>query len=131
MEYYKEIWDNGNEEDIEKNKYYIMLDLEEKDLKKISKKDRMVEKYMEDIVKVNSNPEFQAFMTYEEDQEKIYTSRMRAATEKGLEQGLQQGLEQGRQESCIEIAKNMKERGIDIQSIVDCTKLSKEEIEKL
>ena len=104
-----------------------MLDLEEKDLKKISKKDRMVEKYMEDIVKVNSNPEFQAFMTYEEDQEKIYNSRMRAATEKGLEQGLQQG----KRENSIEIAKNMKERGIDIQSIVDCTKLSKEEIEKL
>ena len=135
MEYYKEIWDNGNEEEIEKNKYYIMLDLEEKDLKKISKKDRMVEKYMEDIVKVNSNPEFQAFMTYEEDQEKIYNSRMRAATEKGLkeglEQGLQQGLEQGRQESCIEIAKNMKEIGISLEDIVKVTSLSLEEVEKL
>ena len=75
MEYYKKIWDNGDEEEINKNKYYIMLDLDELDLKKISKKDRMVERYMEDLVKVNSNPEFQAYMTYEEDQEKIFNSR--------------------------------------------------------
>jgi len=95
MEYYKKIWDNGIEEEIDKNKYYIMLDLEGKDLEKISKKDKVVEKFMEDIVKVNSNPEFQAYMTYEEDQEKIYNSRMKSSLKKGLEQGLQQGLEQG------------------------------------
>ena len=94
MEYYKKIWDNGDEEEINKNKYYIMLDLDELDLKKISKKDRMVERYMEDLVKVNSNPEFQAYMTYEEDQEKIFNSRMKASFNKGKE------------ENSIEIAKN-------------------------
>lgn len=127
MEYYKEIWDNGNEEEIEKNKYYIMLDLEEKDLKKISKKDRMVEKYMEDIVKVNSNPEFQAFMTYEEDQEKIYNSRMRAATEKGLEQGL----EQGKYESSVLIAKKLKSMGLEFDKISHATNLSLTELDKI
>ena len=131
MEYYKEIWDNGNEEEIEKNKYYIMLDLEENDLKKISKKDRMVEKYMEDLVKVNSNPEFQAFMTYEEDQEKIYNSRMRAATEKGLKAGLEEGLQQGKRENSIEIAKKLKDDGFDIDKIIEYTSLSQEEIESL
>lgn len=44
-----------------------MLDLEEKELKEISKKDKVVEKYMGEIIRVNNNPEFQAFMTYEED----------------------------------------------------------------
>ena len=87
MEYYKKIWDNGDEEEINKNKYYIMLDLDELDLKQISKKDRMVERYMEDIVKVNSNPEFQAYMTYEEDQEKIFNSRMKVSFNKGISQG--------------------------------------------
>ena len=86
MEYYKKIWDNGDEEEINKNKYYIMLDLDELELKKISKRDRMVERYMEDLVKVNSNPEFQAYMTYEEDQEKIFNSRIKAGIKKGLEQ---------------------------------------------
>ena len=112
-----------------------MLDLEENDLKKISKKDRMVEKYMEDIVKVNSNPEFQAFMTYEEDQEKIYNSRMRAATEKGLEQGmrqgLEQGIEQGKRENSIEIAKNLKKLGLELDKISTGTGLSIEKLDEI
>ena len=127
MEYYKEIWDNGNEEEIDKNKYYIMLDLEEKDLKKISKKDRMVEKYMENLVKVNNNPEFQAFMTYEEDQEKIYNSRMRAATEKGLKQGIEQGIKLER----LQVAKKCKQLGMSNSDIVEVTSLSIDEIIKL
>ena len=139
MEYYKEIWHNGDIEEIERNKYYIMLDLEEKELKEISKKDKVVEKYMEELVKVNSNPEFQAFMTYEEDQEKIYNSRMKAATEKGMKtglekgikQGIKQGIEQGIEQGTIKIAKNMKKKGIDLQTIADCTSLTMIEIEKL
>ena len=131
MEYYKKIWDNGDEEEINKNKYYIMLDLDELDLKKISKKDRMVERYMEDLVKVNSDPEFQAYMTYEEDQEKIFNSRMKASIQKGLEQGLAQGLAQGIEQGILQTAKNMKDKNIDIQTIVDCTGLTFEDIELL
>jgi len=67
MEYYKKIWDNKSEEEINKNKYYIMLDLEKEELKKISKKDKVVERFMTRITRVNGNPEFQALMTYEED----------------------------------------------------------------
>ena len=127
MEYYKEIWDNGNEEEILKNKYYIMLDLDEIELKKISKKDRMVERYMEEIVKVNSDPEFQAFMTYEEDQEKIFNSRMKASMQKGLEQGLEQGIEQG----IVEVAMYLKKMGMSTEDIAKATSLSIEKIEKL
>ena len=103
---------------------------------------------MEDIVKVNSNPEFQAFMTYEEDQEKIYNSRMRAATEKGLkagfeeglekgmkqgleqglEQGIERGIEQGEKNSKFEIAKKMLDKNFDISVISEITGLDKNEI---
>ena len=81
MEYYKEIWDNKNEKEIDKNKYYIMLDLDESELEKISKKDRMVENFMEELKKVNGNPEFQAYMTYEEDQQKIFFSVLSKASQ--------------------------------------------------
>ena len=125
----------GNEEEIEKNKYYIMLDLEERELKKISKKDRMVERYMEDLVKVNSNPEFQAFMTYEEDQEKIYNSRMKASLKKGLEQGkkegIEQGIEQGEYQKSIEIARNLKKMGMELDKISDATNLSIEKLNEI
>ena len=91
------------------------------------------------IVKVNSNPEFQAFMTYEEDQEKIHNSRMRAATEKGLkagleqglQQGLQQGLEQGKRENSIEIAKNLKKLGLELDKISTATGLSIEKLNEI
>ena len=127
MEYYKEIWDNKNEKEIDKNKYYIMLDLEENQLEEISKKDRMVENFMEELKKVNNNPEFQAYMTYEEDQEKIFNSRMKESERKGLERGLKKGIQQEK----IEIAKNLKKDGIDINKIIEYTSLSKEEVEKL
>lgn len=143
MEYYKEIWDNKNEKEIEKNKYYIMLDLEEKEIEKISKKDRMVERYMEEIRRINCDPEFQLYMTHEEDQRKIFNSRMKESEQIGLErgmkkgikqgikQGIEQGIEQGRKQEKIETALNMKENGIDNITISKCTKLSLEEIERL
>mgnify|MGYP003296391574 CR=1 FL=1 len=139
MEYYKEIWDNKDEEEIEKNKYYIMLDLEEKEIEKISKKDRMVERFMEELKKVNSNPEFQAYMTYEEDQAKIFNSRMKESERigmekgmrKGMEKGIKQGLQQGIEQEKIEIAKNMKRDGIHINKIMEYTSLSKEKIDSL
>lgn len=139
MDYYKEIWDNGSEKEIEENKYYIMLDLEEKELRRISKKDKVVKKYMEEIVKVNSNPEFQAFMTYEEDQEKILNSRIKEGMKKGIEQGIEQGIEkgieqgieQGRKEERLLIAKKFKQLGISVEDISKATSLSVSEIVKL
>ena len=123
MEYYKEMWDNGDKEEIDKNKYYIMLDLEENQLKKISKKDRMVESFMEELKKVNSNPEFQAFMTYEEDQAKIFNSRMKESYNNGIEQGIKQ--------EKIQIVKNLKALGTPIEIIASATNFSIEEIEKI
>lgn len=127
MEYYKKIWDNGDEEEIKKNKYYIMLDLEKEELEKISKKDKVVERYMTKIVRVNGNPEFQAFMTYEEDQEKIFNTRMKESMKRGLEQGI----EQGKREGIFETAKNLKKLGITTEDIMKATGLSLEEVVKL
>lgn len=77
MDYYKKIWHNKNEKEIEKNKSLIMLDLGLEDLKELSKKDKMVKKYMENINKVNKDPEFREYISYEEDQRKIYNTRMK------------------------------------------------------
>ena len=143
MEYYKEIWDNKNEKEIEENKYYIMLDLEEKEIEKISKKDRMVEKYMEEIKRVNCDPEFQLYMTYEEDQRKIFNSRMKESEQIGLERGMKKGIQEGMQKGLAEglekgieqekvrNAKNFKELGTPIDVIAKATGLSTIEIEKL
>ena len=92
-------------------------------------------------------------MSMDEKEWELYMSRHRAildynsgmseakrqGIEDGLEQGRKQGIEQGRKQGIeqgtklrnIEIAKNMLKKGIDIDTIVEITELTKEEIKKL
>ena len=50
---------------------------------------------------------------------------------KQLEEASKQGLEQGIKQSKLEIAKNMKDMGLDVEVISKATSLSVEEINKL
>ena len=65
------MWDNKDEKLIEENKALIMLDLDLKNLKILSKKDRLVDKYMNNLENINKEPTFREYMSYEEDQRKI------------------------------------------------------------
>ena len=148
MDSYLELWyDNDkkgkNEKLIDKNKLLIMLGLEKKELNNLSKQSSEVKKYMENLDELNHSPEFRQYMTYEEDQRKIYNSRMREATETGLKQGLEQGLEQGMKEgleqgieqgnlqSKIEIAKNLYNMNMSKEEISKATGLTIKELEKI
>lgn len=51
--------------------------------------------------------------------------------ERGKEEGLVEGKAEGKAENTVEIAKKMLNKNIDINLIIQCTGLSKEEIEKL
>lgn len=123
MEYYKNIWYSKNEKEIEENKYMIMLDLEKEELEEISKKDKVVRRYMEDIVKLNGNPEFREFMTYEMDKQIIHNTEL-AEAKKG-------GIVEGEKQEKQSIARNMLSKGFSIDVISECTRLTKEEIESL
>ena len=68
MDKYKEIIYNGDEEQLEENKYLIMLDMDKEELKKL-KKDKVVEEYMEKIERLNQNPMFINWITKEKDEE--------------------------------------------------------------
>lgn len=56
MENYLKIWYSKNENEIDKYKHIIMLDLKPYDLENLSKKDKVVKKYMEELERVNQNP---------------------------------------------------------------------------
>ncbi|MCM1371127.1 MAG: hypothetical protein NC181_04505, partial [Clostridium sp.] len=71
------------------------------------------------------------YMSKEEDERKIFNSRMSEATRKGLEKGIEEGIKEGKQEEKLEIARNMINNGFDIKTISKITKLSINEIEKL
>ena len=134
MEKLKKIWYDKNELEIEKNKYLLMLDMEIKDIKKLSK-DKVVREYMEKIEKLNNDPMFINWITKEKDEQMIKNTQLYNATQEGINigisQGINQGMKQGLQKRNIEIAKSMLKKNMDIEDIIDITGLSKEEIKKL
>ena len=113
MEKVKDIWYSKSKKEIENNKYLIMLDLDLEELDKLSKisKDRRVNKYMDEVKRVNEDPEFREFISAEEDNRKIENSI--------------------KKEEKIEIAKNMLFRDMDIKLISEITSLTEDEIKVL
>ena len=90
----KNLWYTKDEE-FDKYKYLMMLDLDEEKLEDLSKKDKVVSKYMETLEEVNKDPEFREYMSAEEDARKMENSHLDEAMNRGIEK------------EKIEIAKNM------------------------
>ena len=51
--------------------------------------------------------------------------------QEGIQQGRQEGIQQGQQERSLEIARNLKLKGIDLNTIAECSGLSLDEIKIL
>ena len=111
-------WYAKDEVNIQKFKYLIMLDLNEEDLAKLSN-DRKVMKFMNEVKKVNEDPEFFSYMTKEEDEEKCHNTELKEANEAG------------KKEEKIEIAKIMFKKHIPMKDIIEITELTEEELKKL
>ena len=127
MEKYMKLWYNKNEKELEKSKYIVMLNLEKEELEKLSKKDKVVIKYMKELERVNENPKFREYMSAEEDNKKIENSLKR----EWMEEGLKEGIKEGSYKRNIEIAKSLLKNKVDIEIITSSTGLSIEELEKL
>ena len=122
MDYYNKLWYSKNEDEIKKNLYLIMLDLDKKELENMPKDD-IVDKYITNVTIVNDNPEFQKYMSEEEDKKKIQNSLLSEARENGINDGISK--------EKVSIAKNMLNKNISIEDISDITGLSVEAIENI
>ena len=122
MDYYNKLWYSKNEEEIKKNLYLIMLDLDKKELESMPKDD-IIDKYITNVTIVNDNPEFQKYMSEEEDKKKIQNSLLSEARENGINDGISK--------EKVSIAKNMLNKNISIEDISDITSLSVEAIENI
>ena len=151
MDYFMNLWYSKDEKLIDKYKYIIMMDLEKDDLSILSKRDKVVEKYMSEVIKVNEEPEFREWISAEKDdlmiENSLKTQFRKEGIEEGRKEGLKIGIQEGRAEgraegikegksegerlAKIETAKNLKQNGVDIEIISKSTGLSKEEIENL
>ena len=130
MEYYKKIWYSKDEKKIKENELLVMLDLNEGELKKMPKSDKISEKYIESVTIVNNDPFFQEYMSHEEDQRKMQNSLIREAEDSGYDKGIKLGEEKLEQEK-IKMIKNMLNEKIDINTISKIANLSIEKINKI
>ena len=130
MDYYDKIWYSKNEEEIKKNQYMIMLDLDKKELENMPK-DKIVDKYITNVTIVNDDPEFQKYMSEEEDKKKIQNSLLSEAKEEGISQGISQGYTSGINDGIKQTAKNLLSMNVTLEDISKATGLSIEEIENI
>ena len=133
MDYFDKLWYSKNEEEIKKNMYLIMLNLDKKELEAMPKdmRDKIVDKYITNVTIVNDNPEFQKYMSEEEDKRKIQNSLISEAKNEGISEGIEQGISQGISEEKVNIAKNLLSMNMPIEEISKATGLSIEEISKI
>lgn len=68
-------------------------------------------------------------MSMDEKEWELYMSRQRAILDYNT--GMRDAREEGIKEGAIKIAKNMLKKGIDIDTIIEVTGLTKEEIEEI
>ena len=133
MDYFDKLWYSKNEEEIKKNMYLIMLNLDKKELEAMpkDKRDQIVDKYITNVTIVNDNPEFQKYMSEEEDKRKIQNSLISEAKNEGYTSGVNDGISQGIFEEKVNIAKNMLKKNVSMEDISDITGLSIEEIKNI
>ena len=134
MEYYKKIWYSKDEKKIKENELLVMLDLNEGELKKMSKSDKISEKYVESVTIVNNDPFFQEYMSHEEDQRKMQNSLIREAEGTGYEKGIKLGEEKGLkllEKEKIAIAKSLIKSGMNLEEISKHTQIDIKELKKL
>ena len=122
----KNLWYTKDKE-FDKYKYLMMLDLNEEKLEDLSKKDKVVSKYMETLEEVNKDPEFREYMSAEEDARKMENSHL----DEARAEGRAEGISQGKNERNIEIAKNMLSKNMDIKLISEITRLTESEVNAL
>ena len=104
--------------------------------KELAKGDRIMEEYVKESTDTSYDDEIIGLYDKELHLEKLRLSELELekaeAREEGLkegrEEGLEQGIEQGERKKQIEIAKNMLELGIDLETIEKATGLSRKDL---
>lgn len=119
--------------------FIAMLNSDKKELEKICGGNKYMEKFKEEVEKLNNNKEMVEFLSAEKEAELLRNTLMNEAKfdglkegrEEGIKKGIKEGILKGQKEEKIEIAKNMIKDSMSIDLIIKYTGLTKEEIENL
>ncbi len=121
---------SSSQEEITKAKQYkhvLMLGLGGKELKKLCEGERHMEKFKDNVNKLNKDEKMRFLFSAEEDAIRTHNTLM----EESKEAGIEQGHIEGEKAKAIEIAKNMLKEGLDVSIITKTTGLTKERIQSL
>ncbi len=102
-----------------------------KEVLEIMNKNEEIKEAMEELEEISKDKELRLIAELKEKAIRDERNMMEHAIEDGLKQGIEQGIEQGTKQAEIKIARYLKSKDIDIETIIGATNLTKEEIEKL
>lgn len=139
MDRIKRFWYDKDQENIEKYKMLIMLDLPREELEKLSIGDERVAKFKMELENINDDLSRYEFLTPEKDNMMIENSLKDQFKREGLEEGRQegrvegreQGLEEGRQEEKINLIKSLYKNGASLELISNSTHMAIKKIKEI
>jgi predicted transposase/invertase (TIGR01784 family) len=88
-------------------------------------------KYVSQALKVDEEEFWGLIEESDLNREDIMPTFVETWEQRGVERGIKQGMQQGMQQRTIDIVKQMLQKGFDISTISDVTKLSIAEIQKI
>ena len=141
MDYCMSFWYNRNNQQVNKKnleniikyRYFIMQALNLKELNELINitHDERIVKYMEELKKVNRSPKFREYITEEQDKEFILNSVRNEGIVEGRAEGRVEGRVEGENFQKIQIARNMLNDKINLESISNYTGLSINQINSI
>lgn len=125
-----DFWYSENGKIKEEYQYLVMLDLELKELDNLALGDEVVMEYREELKELNKSEEFQAYMTVEEDRERILNTEKIRSYRKGVSEGISEGIIEGIKNNKKEVIENLQEMHMPLDQIAKVVNMSVEKLEE-
>lgn len=137
MDYIKEVYYNKTTKKYKQDapKHLLMLDSNKEELEKLCKGDKIMEKFKENVEKLNKDEIIIDFLTKEEEDELKKQSYLdegyELGEEKGMKAGQKIGKELGKKEEKENLAVKMIQKNMKLEDISEITGLSIDYLKKL
>ena len=112
-------------------KWLYVIGGDQKMMEKYKKENKEIKEAVEQLTQMSADEYERELYEIRERSRLTYNTEMYEARRKGMEEGEIKGKEEGKTEEKKKIAKKMKEKGADIEYIIEITGLTEEEIEVL
>ena len=117
----KKLWYNGDKELT----FIAALDANIEELDKMSEGDEYMELFEKEVKRLNENQKFTAFMTPEEENEKLIKTLISEAKTEGELAGEKRGEQIGQRKNNLSVAKKLLSKKMNLKDISEITGLSK------